>query len=146
MQMIINRIAIITEHRSTVQRLKWGTAAAVTAINITVFIIWIPAHTVPPVSPTFVAINNIWDKISKVLILGVDAGLNCYFLSTVQIRVVNRLGLKKFQPLVSFNAKLMIVSVIMDVSNPFLSLHHCCCLISVPHSILYVLPAVTRII
>lgn len=50
MQIIVNRIAIIAEDRKTVFKLKWGTAAVITCINIAVFCIWIPAHTVPPVS------------------------------------------------------------------------------------------------
>ncbi|KAF2827110.1 hypothetical protein CC86DRAFT_24194 [Ophiobolus disseminans] len=114
MQIIINRIALIAEHRSTVAKLKWGTVVIITAINIAVFVIWIPAHTVPPISETFVKINNVWDKISKVLILIVDAGLNWYFLRTVQIRLVKQNGLKKYAPLISFNAKLMILSIGMD--------------------------------
>ncbi|KAH7348136.1 hypothetical protein BKA66DRAFT_432423 [Pyrenochaeta sp. MPI-SDFR-AT-0127] len=114
MQIIINRIALIAEHRSTVRNIKWGTVAIITSINIAVFIIWIPAHTVPPVSKTFVQINNIWDKISKVLILIVDAGLNWYFLRTVKIRLVKQHGLTKYKPLVGFNAKLMVVSIAMD--------------------------------
>jgi hypothetical protein len=68
-------------------------------------------------SGRFVDINNIWDKISKVIILVVDAGLNWYFLRTVKIRLVQQHGLKKYQPLVGFNAKLMIVSIAMDVSD-----------------------------
>lgn len=115
MQIIINRIALIAEHRKTIWRIKWGTVAIITAINIAVFCIWIPSHMIPPVSPLFVAINNIWDKISKVLIMLVDAGLNWYFLRTVQIRLVSQHGLVKYQPLVGFNAKLMIVSILMDV-------------------------------
>ncbi|KAF2125783.1 hypothetical protein P153DRAFT_323980 [Dothidotthia symphoricarpi CBS 119687] len=114
MQIIINRIALIAEHRSTVSRLKWGTVVLITTINIAVFCIWIPAHTVPPISNTFVLINNVWDKISKVLILIVDAGLNWYFLHTVKIRLLQQNGLTKYQPLISFNAKLMIVSIGMD--------------------------------
>lgn len=114
MQVIINRIALIAEHRRTIWRIKWGTVAIITAINVAVFCIWIPSHTVPPVSPLFVAINNIWDKISKVLIMLIDAGLNWYFLRTVQIRLVSQHGLVKYQPLVGFNAKLMIVSILMD--------------------------------
>jgi hypothetical protein len=117
MQIIINRIALIAEHRSTVTRLKWGTVALITTINIAVFIIWIPAHTVPPISGTFVKINNYWDKISKVLILIVDAGLNYYFLRTVEHRLVKQHGLTKYRPLISFNAKLMVLSVAMDVSR-----------------------------
>ena len=117
MQIIINRIALIAEHRSTVTRLKWGTVAVITIINIAVFIIWLPAHTVPPVSETFVKINDVWDKVSKVLILIVDAGLNWYFLQTVKQRLVEGNGLTKYQPLVSFNAKLMVLSIAMDVSH-----------------------------
>jgi hypothetical protein len=116
MQIIINRIALIAEHRRTVRNLKWGTAAIVTAINVSVFCIWIPSHIVPPVSQTFVNINNIWDKIEKVLILIVDAALNWYFLRTVKNRLVRQHGLTKYAPLVGFNAKLMVLSIGMDVS------------------------------
>ncbi|KAF2798628.1 hypothetical protein K505DRAFT_321757 [Melanomma pulvis-pyrius CBS 109.77] len=114
MQIIINRIALIAEHRSTIRRIKWGTVAIITAINIAVFCIWIPAHLQPPTSQLVVDINNVWDKISKVLILLVDAYLNWYFLSTVKKRLVEQHGLVKYQPLVGFNAKLMIVSIAMD--------------------------------
>jgi hypothetical protein len=118
MQIIINRIALIVEHRSKITKLKWGTVALITTINIAVFVIWIPSHTVPPVSETFVKINEVWDKTSKVLILLVDAGLNWYFLKTVKQRLVEQHGLTKYQPLVGFNAKLMVLSVAMDVSHP----------------------------
>lgn len=120
MQIIINRIALIAEHRSTVARIKWGTVAIITSINVAVFIIWIPSHTVPPVSQTFVDINNVWDKISKVLILLVDAGLNWYFLHTVKQRLIKQHNLTKYKPLIGFNAKLMVLSIAMDVSSSFL--------------------------
>jgi hypothetical protein len=70
---------------------------------------------VPPPSQIFVDINAVWDKVSKVLILIVDAGLNWYFLHNVKVRLVQRVGLKKYEPLVRFNAKLMMVSIAMDV-------------------------------
>ncbi|KAJ4301781.1 hypothetical protein N0V90_003875 [Kalmusia sp. IMI 367209] len=114
MQIIINRIALIAEHRSTVRSMKWWTVVIITAVNIAVFVIWIPSHTVPPVSKIFVDINNIWDKISKVIILVVDAGLNWYFLRTVKKRLVQQHGLVKYKPLVGFNAKLMVLSIAMD--------------------------------
>ncbi|KAG8408452.1 hypothetical protein J3458_019487 [Metarhizium acridum] len=116
MQIIVNRIAIIAEHQDTVTRLKWGTAFVITCINIAVFCIWIPSHIVPPASELYVKINEIWDRISKVLILLVDAGLNYYFLRTVKRRLVLRHGLTKYAPLVAFNARLMVVSILMDVS------------------------------
>ncbi|KAK8926772.1 hypothetical protein H634G_10001 [Metarhizium anisopliae BRIP 53293] len=114
MQIIVNRIAIIAEHTRTVTRLKWGTAVVITCINIAVFCIWIPSHIVPPASELYVQVNEIWDRISKALILLVDAGLNYYFLRTVKRRLVLRHGLTKYAPLVSFNAKLMVVSILMD--------------------------------
>ncbi|QPC70702.1 hypothetical protein HYE68_001454 [Fusarium pseudograminearum] len=114
MQIIVNRISIIAEHRSTVFKLKWGTAIIITLVNIAVFVIWIPSHTVPPVSETFVKINAVWDRMSKVIILLVDAGLNWYFLRTVKKRLVEQHNLKKYEPLVGFNAKLMVVSILMD--------------------------------
>ncbi|KAG8411036.1 hypothetical protein J3459_016730 [Metarhizium acridum] len=114
MQIIVNRIAIIAEHQDTVTRLKWGTAFVITCINIAVFCIWIPSHIVPPASELYVKINEIWDRISKVLILLVDAGLNYYFLRTVKRRLVLRHGLTKYAPLVAFNARLMVVSILMD--------------------------------
>ncbi|KAI8650856.1 hypothetical protein NCS57_01420600 [Fusarium keratoplasticum] len=114
LQIIVNRISIIAEHRSTIFKLKWGTAFIITCINIAVFCIWIPAHTVPPASQLIVRINEYWDRISKVLILLVDAGLNWYFLRTVKKRLLQQHRLKKYEPLVGFNAKLMIVSIAMD--------------------------------
>ncbi|KAL4731515.1 hypothetical protein ACLX1H_000485 [Fusarium chlamydosporum] len=114
MQIIVNRISIIAEHRSTIFRIKWGTAITITLVNIAVFAIWIPSHVVPPVSETFVKINDVWDRASKVIILLVDAALNWYFLRTVKKRLVEQHNLKKYEPLVGFNAKLMIVSILMD--------------------------------
>ena len=69
----------------------------------------------------YVLINKYWDRTSKCLICLVDAGLNWYFLHTVRVRLVNYYGLVKYAPLVSFNAKLMVVSVTLDVCK-FLTL------------------------
>jgi len=113
MQIIINRIALIAENRKTIFRIKWGTAALITAINISVFCIWIPSHITTPV-PVFVRINTYWDKCEKVLIMFVDAFLNLFFLTTVNRRLVKQHGLIKYKPLVGFNARLMVISVCMD--------------------------------
>jgi hypothetical protein len=67
---------------------------------------------------SFVHINEYWDRISKVLILIVDAGLNWYFLHVVKKRLLEHYGLMKYKPLINFNAKLMVVSILMDVSWP----------------------------
>ncbi|KUJ06336.1 uncharacterized protein LY89DRAFT_726641 [Mollisia scopiformis] len=68
----INRIAVVLDNRELIRRLE------------AVFIIWIPAHLVPPPIPLFVTINKYWDRTSKLLILlVVDASLNYFFLRTV---------------------------------------------------------------
>ncbi|KAF4451275.1 hypothetical protein F53441_5696 [Fusarium austroafricanum] len=115
LQIIINRISIIAESRQMIWKLKWGTAGVVTCINIAVFCIFIPSHMDPPVSQTFVTINKYWDRMSKILICLIDAGLNWHFLRIVQQRLLKESRLTKYKPLVSFNAKLMIVSVAMDI-------------------------------
>lgn len=50
MQIIINRISIISERKATAQRLKIGTAVVISIINIAVFCIFIPSHLTPPPS------------------------------------------------------------------------------------------------
>ena len=54
MQIIINRIAILCETQDTVRKLQWGTAMLISAINVAVFCIFIPAHRDPPVSHLYV--------------------------------------------------------------------------------------------
>ncbi|ROV90936.1 hypothetical protein VMCG_09990 [Cytospora schulzeri] len=115
MQIIINRIAILCETQDTIRKLQWATFVVISAINIAVFCIFIPAHRSPPVSQTYVNINRIWDRLSKVLICLVDAGLNYYFLRIVKQRLLNQYGLLKYAPLVTFNARLMTISVLLDV-------------------------------
>lgn len=66
-------------------------------------------------SQTYVEINKYWDRISKVLILIVDAGLNWFFIRTVKTRLLQQHGLAKYKPLVGFNSMLMILSIVMDV-------------------------------
>ncbi|KAK8869261.1 hypothetical protein PGQ11_007839 [Apiospora arundinis] len=115
MQIIVNRIAVISETPQTVNYIRWGTVALISSINVAVFIIFIPAHLDHPPTETFVEANKYWDKISKFLICFVDAALNWYFLRIVKQRLVKYYGLNKYAPLVSFNAKLMVLSVGMDV-------------------------------
>lgn len=116
MQIIINRLAVVMDDRKMVSRVKWGTAVLITIVNILVFCIWIPAH-VSDIK-IFTDINTYWDRASKVIILIVDAGLNWWFLKIVKQRLVRYHGLTKYQPLVTFNARLMVLSIAMDVSIP----------------------------
>lgn len=66
---------------------------------------------------SYVRINRVWDRMSKSLICLVDAWLNWFFLKNVKVRLVEEAGLLKYQPLVDFNTKLMILSVLSDVSS-----------------------------
>ncbi|KAL1979358.1 hypothetical protein VTN96DRAFT_6108 [Rasamsonia emersonii] len=115
MQIIINRIYVVAEKQEIVTKFKWITAGVITAINIAVFCIWIPAHLNPPVSHLYVEINKYWDRTSKVLICIVDAALNIWFLHIVKQRLVRYHGLRKYEPLVRFNSRLIVVSVSMDI-------------------------------
>ncbi|KUL92118.1 hypothetical protein ZTR_02587 [Talaromyces verruculosus] len=115
MQIIINRVYVVAENQRTVIRVRWITAGIITAINIAVFCIWIPAHLNPPANELYPVINKYWDRTSKVLICIVDAALNYWFLRIVQRRLVRYHGLKKYAPLVNFNAWLMALSVSLDV-------------------------------
>ncbi|CAG5162423.1 uncharacterized protein ALTATR162_LOCUS6215 [Alternaria atra] len=112
LQIIINRIRVIVPDR---RRSKWimiGTAVFVTAINISVFNVWIPARL--QVSTKYHLINEYWDRIEKGLYLIADAALNWYFLKTVKQNLINN-GLTKYNKLVRFNQQIVLVSLLMDV-------------------------------
>ncbi|KAI4728686.1 hypothetical protein E4T49_03517 [Aureobasidium sp. EXF-10728] len=115
MQIIINRISIISERKATAQRLKIGTAVVISCINAAVFCIFIPSHLSPPPSMIFVHINKYWDRCSKILIMLVDAFLNWYFIYVVKARLVKQHGLRKYKPLVAYYTRLGIISVCMDL-------------------------------
>ncbi|KAG9550246.1 hypothetical protein KCU97_g19971, partial [Aureobasidium melanogenum] len=115
MQIIINRISIISERKATAQRLKIVTAVVISCINIAVFCIFIPSHLSPPPSKVFVHINKYWDRCSKILIMLVDAFLNWYFIYVVKARLVKQHGLRKYKPLVAYYTRLGIISVCMDL-------------------------------
>jgi hypothetical protein len=89
-----------------------ATAVFVTAINISVYFIWIPARL--QISHKYKKINEYWDRIEKGLYLLVDALLNWYFLKTVKANLIQN-GLTKYNKLVKFNQRIVLVSLLMDV-------------------------------
>ncbi|TFL07891.1 hypothetical protein BDV98DRAFT_42047 [Pterulicium gracile] len=111
-QIIANRVAILLHDRKQRQWLKLSLLAWIGLINIGVGIIWIPA--VLEVSPTWVRINLIFDRMEKVLYLLTDAGLNFYFIHIVNKRLVAA-GLQKYDRLVRFNKMIIWVSLSMDI-------------------------------
>ncbi|KAH8724855.1 hypothetical protein GQ44DRAFT_617220 [Phaeosphaeriaceae sp. PMI808] len=112
LQIIINRIRVIVPDRRRSRNIMIGTACFVTTINISVFCIWIPSRL--QISHRYHVINEYWDRTEKVLYLFVDAALNWYFLKTVKANLISN-GLTKYNSLVRFNQRIVIVSLLMDV-------------------------------
>jgi hypothetical protein len=112
-QIIANRVGLIMVNKRKVSIMKWTLFAIVGLINISVFCVWIPARM--EVSHTFVHVNNIWDRIEKVIYLIIDGALNGLFLYLVRAKLISG-GLTKYKPLFNFNAFIVCVSLSMDVS------------------------------
>lgn len=112
LQIIINRSAVIMVDQRNARRIKIGVATFITAINISVYCIWIPARL--QISDRYIFINNIWDRCEKAIYLLVDALLNAQFLYLVRKKLIDP-GLKKYKPLFKFNAWIVGLSLCMDV-------------------------------
>ncbi|TGJ83385.1 hypothetical protein E0Z10_g5379 [Xylaria hypoxylon] len=112
LQIIINRCRIIALDKKFTERLKIGVAVLITAVNISVYTIWIPARL--EISETYIYTNNWWDRVEKVIYLVTDACLNVYFIRVVQHGLV-RNGLTKYRGLVYFNMFIIGFSLSMDV-------------------------------
>ena len=63
---------------------------------------------------SFIRINEIWDRIEKCLYLIIDAALNWYFIRVVNRSLVQN-GLNKYNRLVRFNQRMIVISLLMDV-------------------------------
>jgi hypothetical protein len=159
-QIIINRISLISQVHTTVNRVRIATAVFITIINITVIATFIPA--VLQVSPRYfprssyilsilatyhVGLNEldsvitggiIWVKITKILIMFTDAFLNFYFISEVKDNLV-RNGLQKYDKLCQFNMGIIIVSILFDVSLTYSRIYH-----SSPFQCSYDFPTILR--
>ncbi|OAG02031.1 uncharacterized protein CC84DRAFT_1051733, partial [Paraphaeosphaeria sporulosa] len=112
LQIIINRIRIILYDRTKGRAMVIGVASIILCINISVFCIWIPARL--QISNRYIRINNIWDRLEKVIYLLIDACLNWYFIHIVKQSLVAN-GLQKYNRLVRFNQRIIVVSLLMDV-------------------------------
>ncbi|KAF7531620.1 hypothetical protein G7054_g8703 [Neopestalotiopsis clavispora] len=112
LQIIINRCAILVHNPDVVWRLKVGVATLITAVNISVYMIWIPARL--QISDRYIWINDRWDRCEKVIYLLVDAALNIYFITVVSRNLVHN-GLEKYKRLARFNLFIIGFSLSMDV-------------------------------
>jgi hypothetical protein len=80
-------------NRKRAKHLKIGVTIGVLCLNVSVFCIWIPAKL--GVNETYEKLNVVWDRIEKVVILLVDAGLNYYFIRVVKKQLIKP-GLVKY--------------------------------------------------
>ncbi|RYP31695.1 hypothetical protein DL767_005608 [Monosporascus sp. MG133] len=112
LQIIINRCSLLIPDKRFSWRLKVGVAVLITAINISVYNIWIPARL--QISEEYIHINEWWDRCEKVIYLLVDAALNFYFIAIVRRNLVQN-GLQKYNRLVQFNMFIIGFSLSMDV-------------------------------
>ncbi|CEF85470.1 hypothetical protein FGSG_06594 [Fusarium graminearum PH-1] len=111
-QIIVNRIAILMVNRQNAKWLKIWSFVIILCINISVFMIWIPARL--QINDTWADINKVWDRIEKVIFLLVDAGLNLYFIHLVRSRLIAN-GLTKYTRLFRYNLGMIAVSMTMDI-------------------------------
>ncbi|KAK7948858.1 uncharacterized protein PG986_009744 [Apiospora aurea] len=111
-QIIINRIALLMRDRKIINRMIWSCALGLGVVNISVFCIWIPARL--QISPTFVHINEIWDRVEKCIFCLMDVALNIYFVYLVRSRLISN-GLTKYNRLFKFNLFMIFVSMSLDI-------------------------------
>ena len=111
LQIIANRVALIMTDQRHARMLKLGLFIGMALINISVYVIWIPARM--KVSPFWIHANEIWDRCEQAIFLLMDLGLNIHFLYLIRSRLISR-GLHKYQPLFKFNAAIVIISISMD--------------------------------
>ncbi|KAF9028458.1 hypothetical protein BDZ89DRAFT_1133606 [Hymenopellis radicata] len=113
LQIIVNRLCILLSNDRQRNWIRWGVAALIFAINVSVYNIWLPSKL--QIHHRYHEINIWWDRCEKCLYLVVDGCLNYYFIRTVRNRLVKHDGLTKYAKLVKFNTQIVFVSLSMDV-------------------------------
>ncbi|KAF4452315.1 hypothetical protein F53441_4833 [Fusarium austroafricanum] len=136
LQIILNRLGLLMVVPGRAARLKWIVFALILAVNISVFIIWMPARL--QINDERIHLNTTWDRCEKVIFAVVDGALNAYFIHLVRSRLIEN-GLTKYIPLYRMNLFLIFVSLSLDVvlvglmslpsSLVYLSFHPVCYLL-----------------
>ncbi len=115
MQILANRLCLIMYNPCKERWLKLGLLIAIGIINVSVFIIWVPARM--QVSQTFVLINRVWDRTEKAIFAIIDLSLNIYFMRLVKSKLVAS-GLTQYNLVYKYNLAMVCVSISLDVSLP----------------------------
>ncbi|KAM5529316.1 hypothetical protein FOXYSP1_17160 [Fusarium oxysporum f. sp. phaseoli] len=112
LQIIVNRCGILLTNKKKAYRLKVIIGVLITAVNISVYCIWIPARL--QISERYIHINEWWDRCEKAIYLIVDGCLNFYFIHIVRMNLI-AYGLTKYKRLTHFNMFIIGFSLSMDV-------------------------------
>ncbi|KPM40515.1 hypothetical protein AK830_g6032 [Neonectria ditissima] len=113
LQIIIDRLSLLLDAPGHATKLKWLVFAVLFALNISVFVVWMPAHL--QVSEKWIHLNKIWDRCEKVIFAIIDAAVNGYFLYIVRARLSTH-GLTKYLPLYHMNLGLVFASLSFDIA------------------------------
>ncbi|KAK7427283.1 hypothetical protein QQZ08_006219 [Neonectria magnoliae] len=112
-QIILDRVSLLMDVPGQATRLKWLLFIVLLALNISVFVVWMPAHL--QVSQKWIHLNTIWDRCEKVIFTLIDAAVNGYFIYIVRARL-NTYGLNKYLPLYHMNLGLICASLMFDIA------------------------------
>ncbi|KAK8096960.1 epoxide hydrolase [Apiospora kogelbergensis] len=115
LQILVNRVSLLLltgSDRRCASRLKWGVAAFVGVINVSCFVVWIPARL--QISPEWIKANKIWDRTEKAFFAIADIALNLLFLYLVRTKLIGN-GLQKYRRLFWTNSVAVFFSVSLDV-------------------------------
>ncbi|PTD10922.1 hypothetical protein FCULG_00011243 [Fusarium culmorum] len=112
LQIIINRIGLLMVSKARATRLKWIVFVIILLVNISVFVIWMPARL--QINDRWIRLNSIWDRCEKVIFAVVDGVLNGYFIYLVRSRLIEN-GLTKYIPLYRMNLGLIVLSLSLDI-------------------------------
>jgi len=112
-QILANRISLVLYNPEKARRLKLNVALIIGMINVSVFIVWIPARL--QISESWIKANNVWDRFENCIFMVVDVILNVFFMRLVKSKLVAN-GLHKYNRVYRFNGLLVCVSIIIDVS------------------------------
>jgi hypothetical protein len=110
-QIIISRLTLLIYSERKKFWLKWAAFAYVSLLNVSVFIIWIPAQL--QYDP-YHEINLIWDRVEKALYLILDLCLNLYFTHLVKTKMISS-GVTNYWSLYKFNVWKIVISLSMDI-------------------------------
>ncbi|KAK7423539.1 hypothetical protein QQX98_000997 [Neonectria punicea] len=112
-QIILDRVSLLMDVPGQATKLKWLLFTILFALNISVFVVWMPAHL--QVSQKWIHLNTIWDRCDKVIFTLVDAAVNGYFVYIVRARL-STYGLTKYLPLYHMNLGLICASLMFDIA------------------------------